>query len=283
MCEPDGQGGWIPYNMTCPACTFWDQDKLSCVEVYQDLDHTGVCGNFTEVTGVTIPTHDERRKLFCINFEYENNLADNGVYVYNDGVELLTDNSLCPIVESGHKCGHFLGKNSRLEVPFFSNNYDSFKSLQITFYYRKTGTGTNMQGIISNDCYPDATVPYAAGNSLYCAAQGSMFYGGMKEPTADVSVDTWTAPVVFVDMRWDGNDLSVALFGNTPDGPPLNTPVLVPFKGPIRNSHCPLVIGSFIKEAMDSFFEGTMDDVNLLLQMACVAGEIATWEMKVYQ
>ena len=57
MCEPDGQGGWIPYNMTCPACTFWDQDKLSCVEVFQDLYNTGVCGNFTEVTGVTLATH----------------------------------------------------------------------------------------------------------------------------------------------------------------------------------------------------------------------------------
>ena len=65
MCEPDGQGGWIPYNMTCPACTFWDQDKLSCVEVYQDLDHTGVCGNFTEVTGVTLATHS-KLCLWCL-------------------------------------------------------------------------------------------------------------------------------------------------------------------------------------------------------------------------
>lgn len=120
-------------------------------------------------------------------------MADNGVYVYNDGVQLVNDNSVCPIPDS--QCGNFLGSNSRLEVPFFSNNYDSFKSLQITFYYRKTGAGTNMQGIISNDCYPDATVANAAGNSLYCAAQGSMFYGGMKEPTAGVSADAVSRPV----------------------------------------------------------------------------------------
>ena len=40
-----------------------------------------------------------------------------------------------------------------------------------------------------------------------------------------------SADVVYVDMRWDGNDLSVALFANDDAGPPLNTPVLVPFTG----------------------------------------------------
>ena len=34
------------------------------------------------------------------------------------------------------------------------------------------------------------------------------------------------------------------------------------FAGPIRNSHCPLVIGSFIKMAMGSYFEGYMDNVS---------------------
>ncbi|KAI0233463.1 hypothetical protein LSAT2_016285, partial [Lamellibrachia satsuma] len=34
MCEPDGQGGWNTFNMTCPVCTFWDQELLTCVQVY---------------------------------------------------------------------------------------------------------------------------------------------------------------------------------------------------------------------------------------------------------
>ena len=49
--------------MTCPACTFWDQDKLTCVEVYQDLTNSGVCGNFTAVTGIPITTHG---KLYLV-------------------------------------------------------------------------------------------------------------------------------------------------------------------------------------------------------------------------
>ena len=34
MCEPDGMGGWNTFNMTCPMCTFWNQDLLTCVQVY---------------------------------------------------------------------------------------------------------------------------------------------------------------------------------------------------------------------------------------------------------
>ena len=40
-----------------------------------------------------------------------------------------------------------------------------------------------------------------------------------------------SADVVYVDMKWDGNELSVALFANNAAGPPLNTPVLYPFTG----------------------------------------------------
>ena len=40
-----------------------------------------------------------------------------------------------------------------------------------------------------------------------------------------------SADVVYVDMKLDGNDLSVALFANNAAGPTLNTPVLYPFTG----------------------------------------------------
>ena len=118
--------------------------------------------------------------LFCINFENDYQLADHGVYVLNDGVTVVTDSS-CP---EGQKCGFFNG--GRLEVPFFANNYGGLPSLRITFYFKSLG-GTNDQGIISNDCYPDATVPYAAGNSLYCSIKGDVVSAGLKEPDADVS------------------------------------------------------------------------------------------------
>ena len=116
-------------------------------------------------------------------------MADNGVYVYNDGVELVDDPAVCPI--PGSQCGHFLGTDtSRLEVPFFSNNYDHYNALVITFYYKRpAGFGSNEQGIISNDCFPEATVAGSLGNSLYCSINGSQVNAGMKEPTADVDAN----------------------------------------------------------------------------------------------
>ena len=33
MCVPLGNGKFKAHNMTCPDCMFWDDNKLSCVEV----------------------------------------------------------------------------------------------------------------------------------------------------------------------------------------------------------------------------------------------------------
>ena len=38
---------WSAFSMDCPICTFWDQDKLTCVEVYSGPE----CGNSTHETG----------------------------------------------------------------------------------------------------------------------------------------------------------------------------------------------------------------------------------------
>jgi len=114
-------------------------------------------------------------------------IADNGIYVYNDGVELVKDNSVCPKPDS--QCGHFLGYDSRLGIPFFTNNYDRFRALVITFYYRRAGAGTNEQGIISNDCFPNGSGVGAVGNSLYCSVKGSKVNAGLKHPTANVQGD----------------------------------------------------------------------------------------------
>ena len=59
MCERTaGSDKWNAFPMTCPNCTFWNQEKLTCVAVYSDPDDTGVCGYFEPVTGVApVPTH----------------------------------------------------------------------------------------------------------------------------------------------------------------------------------------------------------------------------------
>ena len=33
MCVPTGSNGFVAHSMTCPDCMFWDDNKLSCVEV----------------------------------------------------------------------------------------------------------------------------------------------------------------------------------------------------------------------------------------------------------
>ena len=121
---------------------------------------------------------EERAKIFCIDFEDRYQLADSGVYVLNDGVERV-DDALCPNAgKEGSHCGHFLGSNSRLEVPFFSNNYDHFGSLRITMLYRRTGANTAEQGILSNDCSDG--IAGRDGNSLFCSVDNGLFYAGVR-------------------------------------------------------------------------------------------------------
>ena len=33
MCVPNKDGSFTAHDMTCPDCLFWDDDKLTCVEV----------------------------------------------------------------------------------------------------------------------------------------------------------------------------------------------------------------------------------------------------------
>ena len=43
------------------------------------------------------------------------------------------------------------------------------------------------------------------------------------------------------------------------------------FPGPIRNSHCPLVIGSFIKDRLTSYFQGYMDNVSTVFELPIIS------------
>ena len=66
MCEPaGGPDKWNVFPMTCPNCTFWNQEKLTCVKVYNDPDDTGVCGHFEPVTGEPVPTHGKCCLVSC--------------------------------------------------------------------------------------------------------------------------------------------------------------------------------------------------------------------------
>ena len=38
---------WSAFSVDCPPCTFWDQEKLSCVQVYSGPE----CGDSTHETG----------------------------------------------------------------------------------------------------------------------------------------------------------------------------------------------------------------------------------------
>ena len=70
MCEPAGGADkWNVFPMMCPNCTFWDQDKLTCVEVFSDPDDTGVCGDFEPVTNlIPLSTHGKGFVRCCENY-----------------------------------------------------------------------------------------------------------------------------------------------------------------------------------------------------------------------
>ena len=104
--------------------------------------------------------------MTCIDFE-EGGLVGQGAdnpWVYNDGV--IVTGTDCP---QGDRCGYFDG--GRLELPFFSNNYNGYKSLVITFHYKMTSGSLSSQGLISNDCFNGLSGE--AGNSLYASCNSN--------------------------------------------------------------------------------------------------------------
>ncbi|KAK2153741.1 hypothetical protein NP493_2267g00008 [Ridgeia piscesae] len=181
-------GGFTTFLRECPKCSFWDQDQLTCVQVWFDVDECVTTGHQTDVLNYTTPN--------------------------------------CP---QGKRCGFF--NESVLEVPFFSNNYGHWPSLRITLQYKMISfSGTIDQGIVSNDCFPKGTGEYAPGNSLFISANDDEFNGGLKDLT--------------------GTTVTVAAHGIGSWG-----------LGPIRESHCPLMIGAFIKVRELSYFQGYMDNI----------------------
>ncbi|KAK2177173.1 hypothetical protein NP493_615g01049 [Ridgeia piscesae] len=211
MCEPaGGPDKWNVFPMTCPDCTFWDQDKLTCVQVDPScLKSVSVA---TDAPVTALPEVDD---MFCIDFETDDLVSvTKGVYrpwVLNDGVHIINDP---------------LG-------------------------------GSADQGIISNDCFGGAV--NAPGNSLFASAQGTYLSAGFKAPPITLGGDPGNNPFNqwrHVVMTWRNGMYELDVID------PLNIVRMgpIPWPGPIRNSHCPLVIGSYIKDRLTSYFHGYIDD-----------------------
>ena len=157
--------------------------------------------------------------MFCIDFEDNDLVSDTWgeyrPYVFNDGVTVVKDTQ-CP---QGDRCGFFNGSGV-LEVPFFSNNYGHWPSLRIELEFKMISFSGNIdQGIVSNDCVPDGTGLYAAGNSLYISANDNTFNTGLKDPsragpTVTVNVVSNICPLYLATRRYATSSSCVQLFIN---------------------------------------------------------------------
>ncbi|KAK2153742.1 hypothetical protein NP493_2267g00009 [Ridgeia piscesae] len=173
-------GGFNTFLRDCPKCSFWDQDLLTCVQVWYDDVECVRTGHQNDRLNYTTPSEDKR--MFCIDFEDDDLVSDTWgeyrPYVYNDGVTVV-DGPQCP---QGNRCG-FFSNESVLEVPFFSNNYGHWPNLRITLEYKMIPSSANLdQGIVSNDCFPNGNGKFAAGNSLFISANDKTFNAGLKNP-----------------------------------------------------------------------------------------------------
>ena len=56
MCEPNGMGGFTTFLRECPKCSFWDQDLLTCVQVWFDTDECVITGHQTDPLNYTTPS-----------------------------------------------------------------------------------------------------------------------------------------------------------------------------------------------------------------------------------
>ena len=122
--------------------------------------------------------------MFCIDFETPD-LVSSGAdhpWVRNKGVDIVNQTSNGPCIQ-GARCGYF--NESHLEIPFFSNAYDGFTSLRITFSYMKTTSTSGLKGLVSNDCFDNQEG--RIGNSLYAGCKDTEVKSGVKQPTVNLS------------------------------------------------------------------------------------------------
>ena len=99
-----------------------------------------------------------------------------GLWVFNEGVTITSNNCV------HKKCGLFDG-SARLEMPFFSNNWEGFKEFTFSLFFKRNPGSNNEQGILSNDCHNN--LPFSAGNSLYVSSDTDEVNAGMKSPNAE--------------------------------------------------------------------------------------------------
>ncbi|KAI0228153.1 hypothetical protein LSAT2_021381 [Lamellibrachia satsuma] len=190
--------------------------------------------------------------LTCVTFDngWDGVQGLNWLWVLNSGVQVMEGRKMCRIHK---KCGYFDGQ-SNLEIPFFSSGYDSHKEFALSLFYKRFKRGRRYQGLISNDCFQSS--PFAEANSLYVSTPNrGHVSAGLRSRVEAAGIDGARAPGGkwhHLAMSWNGTLLTVYKDGKMVSSQP--------FEGPIRRSHCPLVIGSFINQKT-TFFKGFMDEI----------------------
>ena len=119
----------------------------------------------------------------CIDFENADVLTTNGLYVFNDGVSVVSNGIDAPLdfCPQGNSCGYF--NKSKLELPFFANNYNYLPNLRITFdmfstdsreYYEVSFVSPKNVKIVRE--YSDVPIFMIINNIIYISINHKLFH-----------------------------------------------------------------------------------------------------------
>ncbi|KAI0240459.1 hypothetical protein LSAT2_008807 [Lamellibrachia satsuma] len=221
MCEPDGQGGWNTFNMTCPVCTFWNQELLTCVQVYD--------GPMCEQTHIII--------IIVIVVVLVIVIIIIIIKIISSSINSITTTIIIIIINV----------NTNVIIIIVNMHESGLKTpLMFCIDFEDDDLVSNTAGVyrpwILNDgvtVVADAQCPQGQRCGFF---NESVLEGAAMGPWVDVQ------------MTWNGVTLD-ALVNDVSNSPSAL------FPGPIRNSHCPLMIGAFIKDRIPSYFQGYMDNI----------------------
>lgn len=253
MCIPYANGAvWSGRRMTCAKCQFWDQKRLTCVPVQSGPECLSDTAVYNGPVAEPQTPADEKRSITCVTFDEANNaLATNGLWVVNTNVKVVDHPGVC----KHGKCGYFPG-NGTVEIPFFVNNYQNYKKFSISLFYALTA-GASYQGILSNsDCLNGADKDDSS--SIYISSPSqNLFNAGLKAAdgsAADAKFQwSWDLEWHHIAVVWDGQ--KVTFYNDKQEVKVLD------FLGPILNTKCPMVLGSFLCPKGPCYFTGVMDQV----------------------
>ena len=105
------------------------------------------------------------------------------MWVMNDGVHVAGHDECKDLTPHRKLCAYFNG-GSRVEIPFFANNYQ-YEAFSLSLWYKRTG-GDGVQGLVSNDWFEEKSGE--EGNSLFVSSpsMGTVSVG-LKSDTGAVA------------------------------------------------------------------------------------------------